>query len=958
MMTDDRLEHAKIGSWFLGPRAENHEQLKAFLAYILEKHREARSNIYIYDPDFITPEMQRTQSYHDSINRLWRMVKFLTRKLASHSIPFWSPRYNAHMNMDTAMPGIIGYMAAMLYNPNNAAPEGSPLTTLIERKVGQELCQMLGYRTERIEQCDTSCAWGHITCDGSVANLEAIWAARNLKFYPLSLKLAMETGNRLDFLGTIEPPFTLENCKGTKKLFKELSTWELLNLKPSITLDIPTRLYKEYGISPSFLESAIGPYLVQSIGIDPLEKKFNIKNSAKFCISIGRHYSWPKGGALIGIGSESFVNINVDLHARMNIQELKRYLDSCVPDAEDDRTPVFGVVAIMGSTEHGACDPLKELVGIRESYEEKGLSFLIHCDAAWGGYFTSMLRTPTETLHLPYVPIMALKPHTEEQLRALKDVDSITVDPHKSGYVNYPAGGLCYRDERLKCLITWTSPIVFHAGDALESMGVYGVEGSKPGASPVAAWLTHNTLKLNSEGYGRLLGEAIFTCSKLYCHWATMTREDTDLIVVPFNMLPTEQNNASPEAIEKEKTLIEKRILGVSNEDLMRDSVAADLLKDLGSDLMINAFACNFRVDGEANTDVEEANYLNKRIFKRLSVSSMYDAVEERPLFITESTFAQDVYGDCLRNYKRRLQLGETAGGDLVSLVNVTMSPWPSDYPFLRDLAETFKRVANQEVQRCVKRNRLTKDIHGFIMQGCNKLFLVHLSMFNMANHRRQLIVTAEIPERIMSQYRNLRAENPAKFYRLTNVKEAYLEELQHAKSFEARMDEGTQESDTAPLATFNVKNVNVVIDKSLKSDHLEKNYPKMMPFYVYGSEQEYHIDHVLKKSPNAQLTADCVTVSVKPPLETEQLERGVVARLRNVFERPLQPLPTYEGQIVRNVPGLSFVPHRKYEVEMFDTYANFQNQGEPIATGNIMLGYRVYADWLEINKDPTETVK
>jgi hypothetical protein len=197
-----------------------------------------------------------------------------------------------------------------------------------------------------------------------------------------------------------------------------------------------------------------------------------------------------------------------------------------------------------------------------------------------------------------------------------------------------------------------------------------------------------------------------------------MTRGDKNLIVVPFNMLPTERNNAGPKAVEDQKTLIEKRILGVSNEDLMRDSVAADLLKDLGSDLMINAFACNFRVDGEENTDVvsnyessllrdaggltlrkEEANYLNKRIFKRLSVSTVYDAVKERPLFLTESTFAQDVYGDCLRNYKRRLQLGENAGGDLVSLVNVTMNPWPTDYPFLRDLAETFKRVADQEVE-------------------------------------------------------------------------------------------------------------------------------------------------------------------------------------------------------------------------------------------------------------------
>lgn len=56
---------------------------------------------------------------------------------------------------------------------------------------------------------------------------------------------------------------------------------------------------------------------------------------------------------------------------------------------------------------------------------------------------------------------------------------------------------------------------MFHEGDETKSMGVYGVEGSKPGASAVATWLTHKTLGLNKSGYGRLLGEAVFTCTKV-----------------------------------------------------------------------------------------------------------------------------------------------------------------------------------------------------------------------------------------------------------------------------------------------------------------------------------------------------------------------------------------------------------------------------------------------------------
>ena len=67
----------------------------------------------------------------------------------------------------------------MLYNPNNVAPEASPLTTLIEYEVGQDLCALLGFR--RIPPSgtfDTSgepLGWGHITCGGSIANLESMW---------------------------------------------------------------------------------------------------------------------------------------------------------------------------------------------------------------------------------------------------------------------------------------------------------------------------------------------------------------------------------------------------------------------------------------------------------------------------------------------------------------------------------------------------------------------------------------------------------------------------------------------------------------------------------------------------------------------------------------------------------------------------------------------------------------
>lgn len=100
-----------------------------------------------------------------------------------------------------------------------------------------------------------------------------------------------------------------------------------------------------------------------------------------------------------------------------------------------------------------------------------------------------------------------------------------------------------------------------------------------------------------------------------------------------------------------------------------------------------------------------EANYLNERIFKRLSVTSMNDNVEDTPMFLTQSSFGEKEYGSCLRKFKHRLQLddknGRGARGDLSFLSNVTMSPWPTDPNFLGKLIESFEKIAEEEIQVC-----------------------------------------------------------------------------------------------------------------------------------------------------------------------------------------------------------------------------------------------------------------
>jgi len=122
--------------------------------------------------------MASSPAFKKSMSILRTNLTFLSELLPQHSVPFYSPRYMVHMVNDVTMPATLGYLMGLMYNPNNVTPECGPLTHIIEYDVGQQLCGMLGYNVE-LGEAEASpegiTAWGHITCDGSVANMESIW---------------------------------------------------------------------------------------------------------------------------------------------------------------------------------------------------------------------------------------------------------------------------------------------------------------------------------------------------------------------------------------------------------------------------------------------------------------------------------------------------------------------------------------------------------------------------------------------------------------------------------------------------------------------------------------------------------------------------------------------------------------------------------------------------------------
>lgn len=103
-------------------------------------------------------------------NRLATAWDTFGERLADH-YPFFHPRYAGQMLKPPHPVAVAGYLAAMLINPNNHALDGGPGTSALEIEVVEQLREMFGIPAP---------ALGHLTSSGTIANLEALYVAREL----------------------------------------------------------------------------------------------------------------------------------------------------------------------------------------------------------------------------------------------------------------------------------------------------------------------------------------------------------------------------------------------------------------------------------------------------------------------------------------------------------------------------------------------------------------------------------------------------------------------------------------------------------------------------------------------------------------------------------------------------------------------------------------------------------
>jgi hypothetical protein len=336
----------------------------------------------------------------------------------------------------------------------------------------------------------------------------------------------------------------------------------------------------------------------------------------------------------------------------MDVSDLRARLAAATAEG---RVPV-AVLGIAGTTEEGAVDPIHEVCDLRAELEATDTSFWLHVDAAWGGYFRTLLQfdeaerrdlvltrlgTRLGTFYggdpaawqqavadrgegrahagvagvdsaLPLERYLrALRQAMgddapeerefqltlEDQLRAVSDdtadelslrfaeyrkdvaihwgdrevcsallairnAESVTVDPHKMGYMHYPLGVVAFRNDRVRYLLEHEARYISsaernslrhqppqHVDDPPEdggravvktdAFGPFILEGSRPGSAAAALWLSQKVLPLDRRGLGAIVRSSALAARELYewlVHWPQIAKSlDRE---VSFELVP------------------------------------------------------------------------------------------------------------------------------------------------------------------------------------------------------------------------------------------------------------------------------------------------------------------------------------------------------------------------------------------------------------------------------------
>ncbi len=459
-------EEIALKSFFLGPQSENASWIHELVLHIFRRWYAWRKELYPEDGTAITQDNKLSDLFTERKHTFRNEVNTLLERFEDE-VPSFSPRYIGHMLTEISLPALLGHIITLLHNPNNISGEVSNIGLAIEKEAVGALIEMLGYNPEK--------AYGHFTSGGTVANIEGAMRARSRLYKWVAVAAAAKEKGLF---------------KGDVIEASQLG-WD-----------------RYYELCDSITESDFIPFhLLESnpfIASRELSRVFETEwLGSVMLVPSNKHYSWVKAAQVLGLGQEAFWAVSTDHEGRMCTEDLKNKLLK----TRKELRPVMMVVSVAGTTELGEFDPVDK---IQDIINECCNNTWHHVDAAYGGFFATLMHETDGEVIKP-----VLEKPVRDALLAIKKATSVTIDPHKLGYVPYASGTFICADKRDYWHTKIKAPYIAFDDDTRFEPGPQTLEGSRSAAGAVSTWLTSRVIGLNREGYGRIIERSVHSTDKL-----------------------------------------------------------------------------------------------------------------------------------------------------------------------------------------------------------------------------------------------------------------------------------------------------------------------------------------------------------------------------------------------------------------------------------------------------------
>eukprot|EP01133_Synstelium_polycarpum_P010884 gene10884-12681_t len=427
------------------------------------------------------------------------------------------------------------------------------------------------------------------------------------------------------------------------------------------------------------------------------------------------HYSLSKAVSVLGLGHRCLKVVPTDHRSRIDLCALGVQLDECL----EKQIPVFCVVAVLGTTEVGAIDDIEGLLNLREYYRLQGLDFNIHIDGAFGGYYLSCIR-PDYPIENPFPldndgansqedvlttmgtgsndnvgdldstdPSDFCNDHLKRQLQACHRADSITIDPHKSGHCNYPAGSVVYRNSKFRDILANTAAYLGGKDSKEEpKVATYGIAGSSSGAAAVSVYFSHAVIRTSVNGYGRLLKRCLLNARLFYLRLLSIS-DQCSFKVITLSKPPSQlqlDTMFSKLVIRGDKWITPNEIC--RNKELLKE------ISEIGDDHAIVCYTFNFKKsNGEWNTDYNQHVNFNEAIYRRFHPSRAY-----QDLVIAETKINQD-YGSILTDLVERVGIcNKPAQSPMTVMRSTMMNPFVNELVNGASIFTTIFQLISEQV--------------------------------------------------------------------------------------------------------------------------------------------------------------------------------------------------------------------------------------------------------------------